>query len=100
MRESKKNGILTSLFLAMTMSSTLYAADFKEHPGINKTGSIEKLERIPGGSFQWIKADGQSLGERAAARVEAILEEHTPEPLAETASQAIATILLGKRRWS
>jgi trimethylamine--corrinoid protein Co-methyltransferase len=61
---------------------------FREHwyPDLFERGNYD----------QWRKAGGQSLGERAAARVEAILAEHTPEPLTETASQAIAAVLSEK----
>jgi trimethylamine--corrinoid protein Co-methyltransferase len=50
-----------------------------------------------GNHAHWLQAGGQSLGERAAARVEAILAGHAPEPLSEAASRAIAAILAGER---
>jgi trimethylamine--corrinoid protein Co-methyltransferase len=58
---------------------------FREHwyPDLFERGNYD----------QWLKAGGQNLGERAAARVEALLAAHTPDPPTEAASQAIAAIL-------
>ena len=42
---------------------------------------------------QWLEAGGLSLGERAAKRVDTILEEHLPEPLPEDIHEEIRAIV-------
>ncbi|MBL7064838.1 MAG: trimethylamine methyltransferase family protein [Anaerolineae bacterium] len=46
-----------------------------------------------GNYSQWQAAGGQSLGERAAERVEKILADHQPEPLPEDVAQKIKAIV-------
>ncbi len=40
----------------------------------------------------WVAKGGKTMAERAAERVEEILQEHKPEPLAEDTSQALRRI--------
>jgi trimethylamine--corrinoid protein Co-methyltransferase len=42
---------------------------------------------------QWQGAGGQSLGERAAARVEKILHEHKPVPLPEDVARDVHAVV-------
>jgi trimethylamine--corrinoid protein Co-methyltransferase len=60
-------------------------AHFREHwyPDVFERGNYD----------QWQAAGGKSLVERAAERVEKILEEHKPEPLPEDVARAVHTVV-------
>jgi trimethylamine--corrinoid protein Co-methyltransferase len=60
-------------------------AHFREHwyPDVFERGNYD----------QWRAAGGKSLGERAAERVEKILEEHKSEPLPEDVTRAVHTVV-------
>jgi trimethylamine--corrinoid protein Co-methyltransferase len=60
-------------------------AHFREHwyPDVFERGNYD----------QWQAAGGKSLSERAAERVEKILEEHKSEPLPEDVTRAVHTVV-------
>jgi trimethylamine--corrinoid protein Co-methyltransferase len=60
-------------------------AHFRErwYPDVFETGNLQR----------WEAKGAQSLGERAAERVEEILSTHTPEPLPEKVRQEIRAVV-------
>ena len=50
--------IIAGMVIALLFNS-VQATQFNEHPGVNQMGHIEKMERLPGGSFLWLKANGK-----------------------------------------